>query len=228
LILMVGAQWQTPSFWQDIHIRRAAIYVPNLITYYVSRIRNVRIVHIGPEPYHISKNLEGRYLWLQQVDQKRYQSILASADLFLTCNVSSNTLSSAVTLGIPTLVLRNSFRARSVDEAVSKIPGKLSEKLLNWLEIAVPINCFYNWPGGYYRLLSQLLQNNPYCETFSTAELFYEDEVIEECHTLLYDENARQKMKEHQSRYVNLVHSLPRGADLIQKHLSRVNGEQKL
>jgi hypothetical protein len=225
LVLLVGAKWQSPSFSHDIHVRKAAIYVPNLISYYLSRISNVRVVHIGPEPYHINKALQGRYLWLPQVDPKRYHSILASTDLFLTCNMSSNTLSSAITLNIPTIVLRNSFRVRTVDEALANIPGKASEALLNWLEITVPIDCFYNWPFGYYRLFTQLLKNNPYCDTFNTAELFYEDEFIEECHRLLYDENARHKMKDNREKYINLVHSLPRGADLIQKHLSNVCGE---
>lgn len=222
LLLMVGAKWQTPSFWQDIHIRRAAMRVPNLISYYLSRIPNVRIIHIGPEAYHIDRNLEGRYHWLDQLDPKRYQAILASADIFLTCNLSSNTLASAVALGIPSLLIRNSFRVRTVDEAIAKIPGKPSERLLNWLESTVPINCFYNWPGGYYRLLSRLLPNNPYCETFDTAELFHEHEVIEKCHKLLFDSAARQQMRERQQRYVSLVHSLPGGADLLQKHLSKI------
>ena len=222
LLLMVGAKWQTPSFWQDIHIRRAAIRVPNLISYYVSRIPNVRIVHIGPEPYHIDRNLEGRYLWLNQLEHKRYQAILASADLFLTSNISSNTLAAAVALGIPSIVLRNSFKVMNVDEAIAKVPGKPSEKLLNWLKSSLPINCFYNWPGGYYRLLSRLLQDNPYCETFETTELFYEDEVIGQCQTLINDSTARQQMKERQARYVRLVQDLPSGADLIQKHLSKI------
>lgn len=222
LLLMVGAKWQSPSFWQDIHIRKAAMRVPNLISYYVSRIPNVRIIHVGPEPYHIDRNLEGRYLWLNQLEPKRYQSILASADLFVTCNVSSNTLASAVALGIPSLVLRNSFRVRTAEEAIAQIPEKPSEKLLDWLSSAVPINCFYNWPGGYFRFLSRLLQKNPYCETFATAELFYENEVIEQFHKLLYDVSASQEMRERQSRYVDLVRSLPSGADLIQKHLSKI------
>ncbi|MCI0444559.1 DUF6365 family protein [bacterium] len=222
LLLMVGAKWQSPSFWQDIHIRKAAMRVPNLISYYVSRIPNVRLIHIGPEPYHIDRSLEGRYHWFNQLEPKRYQSILASADLFLTCNVSSNTLASALVLGIPSLLLRNSFRVRSVEEAIAQIPEKPSEKLLNWLKSTVPINCFYNWPGGYYRLLSRLLQNNPYCETFATAELFFENEVIEQCHKLLYDVTSREQTKQRQLEYVNLVRSLPSGADLIQKHISGI------
>lgn len=222
VLLMVGAKWQTPSFWQDIHIRRAAMRVPNLISYYVSRIPNVRVIHVGPEPYHIDRNLEGRYSWLNQLEPKRFQAILASADIFLTCNLSSNTLASAVALGIPSLLVRNSFRVRNADEAIAKIPGKPSERLLNWLQTAVPINCFYNWPGGYYRLLSRLLQNNPYCETFETAELFDEVEVIEKCHQLLFDSAMQHQIRDRQQRYVSLVHNLPGGADLIQRYLTKI------
>jgi hypothetical protein len=222
LMLMVGAKWQTPSFWQDIHVRKAAMRVPSLISYYVSRIPNVHVVHIGPEPYHIDRNLGVRYHWVNQLEPKRYQAILASADIFLTCNLSSNTLASAVALGIPSLLVRNSFCARTIDDAISKITGKPSAKLLSWLETALPLNCFYNWPGGYYRLLSRLLPNNPYCETFETAELFHEEEMIEKCHKLLFDSTARMQIKERQQKYVSLVHTLPAGADLIRKKLTEI------
>jgi Family of unknown function (DUF6365) len=221
LILMVGAHWQTPKFWQDIHARRLSIYVPNLTTYYLSLIDSkVRVVHIGPEPYHISKNLNGRYLWLQQMNPQRFQSLLAAADLFVSFNVTATTLSSAIMLGVPILIIRNSIKAMSVDEALSKISNHPSEALLHWLAIATPLYPFYVWPGGYYRVLSPVLENNPFCETFLMSDLLDEQQVTQTCRELLYNEGTRERIKEQQSKYVSLVRSLPRGADLIQQHLS--------
>ena len=223
MVLLVGAQWQTPSFWKVQECRRMASCVPNLLTYYLSRVDpKLRVVHIGPEPYKISSNLEGRYLWLERVDQQRFQALLASADLFLTPNFVGTTLSTATTIGLPMVVVPNSVRAFSVDEAVSKISGTPSPKLLDWLNVAVPIYPFYCWPIGYHRLVSEMLVDNPFCSTYRAAELLNEEDVIEACRSLLYDEIARSKMIEEQANYAKLVRKLPRGADLVNQHLSKI------
>ncbi|HSE40191.1 MAG TPA: DUF6365 family protein [Acidobacteriota bacterium] len=223
LVLMVGAQWQTPSFWKVQECRRIAACVPNLLTYYLSRVDpKVRVVHIGPEPYKISSNLEGRYLWLPRLDQNQFQALLASADLFLTPNFVGTTLSTAITIGLPMVVVSNSVRAKTVDEAVSKIQGTPSEKLLTWLNAAVPIYPFYCWPIGYHRLVSEMLVNNPFCQTFREAELLHEEAVIEACRMLLFDESERSQLIEAQMKYVEVVRTLPRGADLVNQHLEKI------
>ncbi len=223
LILMVGAHWQLPSFWQDAHCRRIASCVPNLMTYYASRVDpKVRVVHIGPEPYNVSNNLEGRYLWLERVDQQQFQALLASADLLLTSNFVGTTLSSAITIGLPILVIRNSTRAMSTEEAIAKMPATPSDKVIRWLDAATPLYQFHCWPLGYYRLVSPLLENNPFCRTFHAAELLHEDAVIEACRTLLYNESVKRGIKEAQANYVEKVRLLPRGADLVNRHLSNL------
>jgi hypothetical protein len=223
LILVVGAQWQAPAEWKNIHARRMAIFIPTLITYYVSRIdAQVRVVHIGPQPYHIHKNLSGRYLWLNQVDQQHFYALLSSADLFLTPNVVGTTLSTVLSVGLPMVVIKNSVNAKTVDEALSKIPGKASDELMKWLSANVPVFPHQAWPLGYYNLVARLFENNPFCETFLNVELFHEDAVIEACTKLLFDENERRAILEKQAQYVSRVRSLPRGADLINRHLSAI------
>ena len=113
-----------------------------------------------------------------------------------------------------------------MDEAIRKIPEKPSEKLLNWLKSCGAYQLFLQLAG---RLLSSYFRD--YCKIihtakhFATAELFYEDEVIEAMPQVALRWNARQQIKERQLKYVNLVRSLPSGADLIQKHLSKIYGD---
>jgi hypothetical protein len=132
------------------------------------------------------------------------------------------TLSTAITIGLPMVVVSNSVRAKTVDEAVSKIQGTPSEKLLTWLNAAVPIYPFYCWPIGYHRLVSEMLVNNPFCQTFREAELLHEEAVIEACRMLLFDESARSQLIEAQMKYVEVVRTLPRGADLVNQHLEKI------
>jgi hypothetical protein len=222
LILMVSANWQSASTWDDFHGRRISIYVPNLLTYYLSRVdANVRVVHVGPQRFHVNKNLTGRYLWLEQVDQARFQALLSSADLFITPNIIGTTLSSVLTAEIPMVVVRNSVRARTADEVISKLSAKPSEELIRWLKIAIPIYPFRAWPLGLYNLVSRALKNNPFCETFIDVELLNEEEVIAGCRKMLYDNEAREAILENQRNYTKIVRTLPTGVDLINRHLSK-------
>jgi hypothetical protein len=222
-ILMVSANWQSASTWDDIHGRRISMFVPNLLTYYISRIDSrVKVVHIGPQKFYVHKNLTERYLWLEQVDQLRFQALLASADLFVTPNIIGTTLSSVLTVGIPMVVVRNSIRARSTDEVISKLSAKPSEELMNWMQFGIPIYPFRAWPLGLYKLTSRSLENNPFCETFIDTELLKEEEFIEACRKMLYDNQAREAILQRQKNYNEMVRKLPGGADLINQHLAKL------
>ena len=222
-ILMVSASWQSALAWGDVNGKTSAIWLPNLITYYASRVDpKVRVVHIGPQKFHLHKNLEGRYIYLEQVDQKRFHAILSSADMFLTANVIGTTLSSVLDVGIPTVVIKNSIRARTFDDAISQLNIKPSDELERWLNLAMPVYPFQAWPLGYYNLISRLLINNPFCNTFLHVELLHENEVIEACRKMLYDNEAREAIRQTQKNYTEMVRSLPRGADLINQHLSKL------
>jgi hypothetical protein len=222
-ILMVGASWQSATAWDDIHGRRSAIFVPNLITNYLSRIdQKVRVIHIGPHKYHINQNLGNRYHWLPQVDQQHFHAVLSAADLFVTANVIGTTLSSVLNVGVPMVVIRSSIRARTVEEIITQLPQKPSDELMRWLNLAAPVYPFHAWPLGYFNLISRLFDNNPFCNTFLHAELLHEDEVIDACRQMLYDNEARERILEAQTKYTELVRSLPKGGDLINRHLSNI------
>jgi hypothetical protein len=222
-ILMVSASWQSVMAWGDVNGKKSAIWLPNLITYYASKVDpNVRVVHIGPQRFNLHKNLEGRYIYLDQVDQQRFHAILSSADMFLTANVIGTTLSSVLNIGIPTVVIKNSIRARLVEDAVSQMNSKPSDELLNWLNVSMPLYPFLAWPLGYYQLISRLLNDNPFCETFLQVELLQEEAVIEACRKMLFNNDARNAILEKQKSYTEIVRSLPRGADLINQHLAKL------
>ena len=142
--------------------------------------------------------------------------------MFLTANIIGTTLSSVLDVGIPTVVIKNSIRARTFDDAMSQLDAEPSEELMRWLNLAMPIYPFQAWPLGYYNLISRLLINNPFCDTFLHVELLHEEEVIEACRKMLYDNEARHTILQTQRNYTEMVRSLPRGVDLITRHLSKI------
>src|SRR5262249_38298330 len=107
-------------------------------------------------------------------------------------------------------------------DALAQIHSKPSEALLEWLNISMPVYPFYAWPLGYYNLISRLLNDNPFSQTFLHAELLQEEDVIEACRKMLFDNTARDAILQKQKSYTEMVRSLPRGADLINQHLAKL------
>jgi hypothetical protein len=224
IVLMVGTAWQVPSFWEDVNCRRISLLSPVLLSDYLSKLHeDVRVIHIGPEPYRITERLRNKYFWMPPVDAKRFQTIVSTTDLFLTLNLVGTTLSTAIAAKLPMVVVSNSHRIVSMDEALAKIPPNPSQGLMNWLHAALPIYPFLAWPIGYQRLVSPLLENNPFCNTYRSVEMFEEDDFMRACSELLFDQTKREAMKKAQQDYEELVRTLPRGADLINEHLNQRN-----
>jgi hypothetical protein len=220
IILMVGTAWQVPSFWDDPHCRRISALSPLLITQYLNRLGpEVHVLHVGPEAYRTSDSFRDQYHWISPVGARRFQTIVAASDLFLTLNLVGTTVSTAITAQLPMVVVSNSISAHSVEEASSKMKRAPSEASLNWMNAALPIYRFLAWPIGYFDLVSPLLANNPFCETYRSVELLDEEGLVAACHELLYDQGKRAALMQAQGIYAEKVRSLPTGADLILRHL---------
>jgi hypothetical protein len=52
--------------------------------------------------------------------------------------------------------------------------------------------------------------------------LLHENEVIEACRKMLYDNEARHTILQTQKNYTEMVRSLPRGAYLINQQLDKL------
>jgi hypothetical protein len=105
---------------------------------------------------------------------------------------------------------------------MSQLDAEPSAELRRWLKLSMPLYPFQAWPLGYYNLISRLLVNNPFSDTFLHVELLHENEVIEACRKMLYDNEARHIILQTQRTYTEMVRSLPRGVDLINQHLSKL------
>jgi hypothetical protein len=220
IILMVGTAWQVPSFWDDPHCRRISTISPLLLTQYLSKLdSNVHVLHVGPEAYRVSEGFRDRYHWMAPVGLRMFQTIIAASNLFLTLNLVGTTLSTAITAGLPMIVVSNSITANSLEEASESAAFHLSETAVNWLHRALPIYRFLAWPIGYYRLVSPLLENNEFCSTYRSVELLDEEKFLREATGLLFDPSNRNALIQSQCNYSEKVRKLPSAAELIDQHL---------
>jgi Family of unknown function (DUF6365) len=203
-----GTQWSGA--------KRLASSLPGLLADYLSRLgKSVHLLHIGPRPFEIREQLQGRYHWLSSLSHDKFEALLARADLLLSANITGTTIAKAMALRVPVVVMHNSISAASVEEAESGMGKPLSPALQTWLKNTVPLSPFSLWPLGYWHFLEPILQNNPYTAALQRVEILDQERVESTLESLLFNVCAREDQIHRQACYANQVCSLPSGVELI-------------
>jgi hypothetical protein len=218
LLLLTSALWQQPSLQPHENGRRLAAVFPSLVGELIGRLgEEVRVVHVGPEPYAMPA-LGDRYTWLPQRSPARFAKILGASDLLVSFNFSATTIMSAIASGVPVLLGINSH-AGGAEEIAARLPSRPSGPLHAWLEKAAPLPAFRVWPLGFYRYLAPLARDNPYTTALHTREVLEERLFVESMRRLLFDDKARAELREKQAAYRRRVAQLPKGADVLDGYL---------
>ena len=133
---------------------------------------------------------------------------LTGADLFVTGNAVSVSLTEAVLAGVPSLLLQNH---KVLDLAGLRSGGSLPA----WLAAAAPelfvAYPFRVWPWGWYEFLAPVLADNPYVDCFLTAGVFEHQRVLAAMTTLLDDADVRTSLLHRQSELHTQLNLLPCG-----------------
>lgn len=217
LVLLCTASWQSGRF-ANADAARVGRLLPGLLAEYVETLGpRATLVHIGPARF---KFRTAGYTWLPPMRPERFAPLIAAADLLLAPNVSASTIAAALVLNVPVLLLPNSLRAASLDDAPrSSIEGVTAE-IRRRLRAIFPVFPFSMWPLGYDQFLRPVLTDNPYGRAVATAEVFDAARVCETMRALVFDPATREERLAAQAAYVRLVSSLPSGASLLTAGLS--------
>jgi hypothetical protein len=193
-----------------------AASVPSLLADYVARLgKDVHLVHVGPQAYDVKEGLNGRYHWLPSVPPDRFAELLAGVDVFLSANISSTTIATAMVCQLPTVVVQNSISAANREQAETAMGRPASAWLGRWLDSSLPIFPFALWPLGCHRFLAPLLRANPYTNALEIVELLDEQQVEASLSAVLFDECARSEHLHRQAAYVSQVAALPTAAQIV-------------
>jgi hypothetical protein len=214
LLLFCTNAWQHPR--PGSAFERQAEALPRLLAQHVSCLgESAHLVHVGPQPFDLRKQLNHRYHWLPPLAPSDFDAMLAGVDLMVSANISATTIAKAMVYEVPVAVLQNSVSASSRDEAEAAAPKGPSPWLCAWLEDAVPLVAFSLWPIGFYRFLAPLLRDNPYVAALQILEILDEQRTQETLAALLFDPGRREEQMHRQALYLGLVRSLPTGAQAI-------------
>lgn len=218
LVLLSTAPWQHLRFASP-HGNRLAAALPLLLAEYVDRLGpSVHLAHVGPKAYPLAEKLGDRYHWLPPLVPLHFDELLASVDLLVSANISASTNLKAISSGIPTVVVHNSYEAREIGDLAPFLDTP-SEALLQWLAAMLPIYPFRLWPLGWFQFLAPALKDNPYLDAVASVELLDERGFEETCRSLLFDRTAQQRHLDRQAEYVRALARLPRAREVVQRYV---------
>ncbi len=219
-VLFCTANWQQAPYPND-HAKRLGDGVPLLLAQYLNQIgTQTHMVHVGPSEYPLEEILGDRYHWIPPLQPNEFDLLLGSVDLLLSVNISATTVTKAIVSEIPTMVLQNSLRAETLEEAESSLSNGPSRILVNWVKEVLPLFPFSLWPSGWHAFLAPVLRANDYARAAGLTELLNEEQIVHTCKELLFSVTARHDHLQRRTEYLNKVRQLPSAPDVIDSFTS--------
>jgi hypothetical protein len=211
------------SRWEDVNVVRSPFMgqlmaaMPRIIHSHLAMLdRPLRVVHVGPArwDFPIARQLDYQHEY--RLSPRDFNARLAAADLFLTGNVVSVTLTQAVYSGVPSLVLQN-YKTLDVAGLIS------SGSAPSWLVDAAPSLTaaypFRVFPWGWYEFLAPVLSGNPYVDCFGTVGVFERRRVLEAMNLLLDDASHRTRLAQRQADLHDQLNRLPEAGEVLEAQL---------
>jgi hypothetical protein len=219
-IFLANSRWEQVNVVRSPDMARLMAAMPRLIHAHLSMLeRPLRVVHVGPSRWDFPVAPQIDYHHVERLAPPEFHAQLTAADLFLTANVVSVTLTQAVYSGVPCLVLQN-HKTLNVAGLISSgsAPSWLMQAAPE-LSIAYPFRVF---PWGWYDFLAPVLSANPYADCFATAGVFERRRVQEALTALLDDPDTRSRLRDRQASLHDQLDRLPDVSDALEAELARL------
>ncbi|GAA0934156.1 DUF6365 family protein [Virgisporangium aurantiacum] len=216
-VFLANSRWE----YVDVNKRSGASGMAQLIdamprvlhSHLAALRRPLTVVHVGPVPWRFPIAEQIEYRHLPTLPPTSFYEQLVGADLYVTTNAASVTLSHAVLAGVPSLLLQN-------DRTLYLGPDGRDRAGHGWLVDAAPgLTAAYPFrvcPWGWYGFLTPVLRDNPYTDCFVTANVFDRDEVLRTQHGLLDDASIRTVLHSRQMDFRDRLGRMPPAGDVLE------------
>lgn len=220
LIVLPTARWQHAGSHDTIALAQRAALLPELVLPVFDRLGDrTHIVHIGPIPFEAAERLASRYHFIGQIEPKRFESLLAAADLLASFNAAATSLSTAVAAGVPVVLGTTNCRAKTWEDVALALSDWQHPTLRAAVEAALPLTPLRAWPLALKRVLDRSMVGNPFYDTMSQVDPFNPRQMFERCRQLLDSSSASDDVRHRQAKYRERVYALPAGDDVLMSML---------
>ncbi|MFY1632989.1 DUF6365 family protein [Solwaraspora sp. WMMB335] len=212
-VFLTNSRWEHVNVVRSPEMAQLILTMPRIIHSHLAALRRpLRVVHVGPARWDFPVADQIDYHYRSRLTPAEFHGLLAGADLYLTGNVVSVTLTQAVLAGVPSLVLQN---YKTLDLAALTASGSAP----SWLVAAAPELSvgypFRIFPWGWYEFLGPVLSDNPYVDCFLTAGIFQRRRVLQAMTELLDDSTVRAGLGERQADLLDRLDRLPPAAEAL-------------
>lgn len=208
VIFLANSKWEYVNVSNLPSLERLMSWMPRLIHAHLAALNQpLTLIHVGPVSWDFPIAEQVRYRHFKGLSPDHYEQYLLNADLFITANVASVTLSKAVFGGVPSVVFQNHrvLDFRLLRNAERGCPAWLSP-LAHEVDLVYPFRIF---PWGWFEFLTPVLQDNPYQNCYATLPLFERRNVLQTLASLLYDPATIADQQGRQRAYVEQILQLP-------------------
>ena len=196
-VFLTNSRWESVNVVHSPAMGQLMTAMPQILHSHLAALhRPLRVVHVGPEPWDFPVAQQLDYRHAPGLPPAEFHAQLTGADLYITGNAVSVTLTQAVLAGVPCLLLDN-HKMLDLGRLArnGSIPAWLTQAAPQ-LTVAYPYRVF---PWGWHDFLTPVLTDNPYLDCFSSAGVFERRRVLAALTELLDDASTRDRLAQAQA-----------------------------
>lgn len=196
MVFFTTSMWEVAGAYSFDCQNRLVTWLGVILHEYLKELNEeIVLLHIGAERWVIQERDEFvDYIHYDSLPVDEFEALLQCADLFVTFNTVSITLSKAIMFGIPSLVLNNS---KIID--FSRLEKVLKERPIWYQNMAEDVKKIYPFTAsmfGWSNFLQVVLKGNPYIDSFQRIDMFNYNKTKDMLQKVLMNEELRSSMKE--------------------------------
>lgn len=214
VVCFTTSQWEMKGAYAFSCQNTLASWLGVILHEYLKELdEDIILLHIGTERWKIEAVDEKvRYVHYDSLPVETFEKVIQAAELFVTFNLVSITLSKAVMFGVPSLVLNNS----KIIE-FGRLQGKLAERPKWYQDMARDVKKIYPFTAsmfGWGNFLKTVLTDNSYVDTFERVEMFNYKKTKDMLRDMLMNQEKRQKLVQKNETFIQNYQQLM-GADEV-------------
>lgn len=223
IVFFTTSMWEFKGAYSFAAQNRLVNWLGIMLFEYLKALdEEIILLHVGCGDWNLPEK-DGRlsYIHYDGFPVEEFEKILQAADLYVTFNLVSITLSKAVMFGIPSLVFNNS---KILD--YKRLSSKLPEMSSWYQKMALDVKKVYPFAAsmfGWSQFLQTVLRDNSYLDTFERTEFFIPNKVLESLRNLLSDEGKREELIHKGRVFLEEYDKLPDAEKILKDIFDRLD-----
>lgn len=226
LIFITTSYWETLNIYKIPALSMFIKWNPKIIFNYLNMLdQNITIIHVGHGKWTDLNSDKINYKYFNSLNPVDFEKYLLAADLYITNNIVSITLTKAILGKVPSMVFQND---KIID--FSKLKKKLLDMPQWYQEMAEDLKIAYPFKAsvfGWNNFLKTALKENPYVDTFITSSLFKVSESLNNLKRLLNDNQSISELKKNQEKFIEIYKGVPSSLNVIEEIVNVEVGDFK-